>query len=29
LITKHVYDLEQGRSVERLDGHARIKPLPT
>ena len=24
-----VYDLEQGRSVERLDGHARIKPLPT
>jgi hypothetical protein len=24
-----VFDLEQGRSVERLDGHARIKPLPT
>jgi hypothetical protein len=24
-----VYDLEQGRSVERLNGHARIKPLPT
>jgi hypothetical protein len=24
-----VYDLEQGRSVERLDGHVRIKPLPT
>src|SRR5271154_1716907 len=24
-----VYDLEQGRSVERLNGHARITPLPT
>jgi hypothetical protein len=23
-----VYDLEQGRSVERLNGHARIKTLP-
>src|SRR6202020_138046 len=29
LLTMRVYDLEQGRSVERLDGHARIKPLPT
>jgi hypothetical protein len=28
LITRRVYDLEQGRSVERLNGHARIKPLP-
>ncbi len=28
-MTKRVYDLGQGRSSERLDGHARITPLPT